>query len=166
MFRDLAGWIASTAVSRGLQNALWVIPTSQSIHLIAIGIVFGSSVVLSLRLLGIGRSKWSIADVTQSLLPWLWGALAVLLLTGIVQTLAEPGRQLNTPHFRWKMVMVVLVSALTWAFQRSVRGRAAEWDAAQTTPAAGKLFALLSLSLWVGIIICGRMIAYVWERYA
>jgi hypothetical protein len=166
LFRTLAAWIAATAVSRGLQNALWVIPTSQSIHLIAIGIVFGSSVVLSLRLLGIGRSKWSISDLTLSLSPWLWGALAVLLLTGIVQTLAEPGRQLNTPHFRWKMVMVVLVSGLTWAFQKSVRQRAAEWGAAQTSPAAGKLFALISLSLWVAIIICGRMIAYVWERYA
>ena len=38
MLRTLADWIASTAVSRGLQNALWVIPTSQSVHLIAIGI--------------------------------------------------------------------------------------------------------------------------------
>jgi hypothetical protein len=165
MLRTLADWIASTAVSRGLQNALWVIPTSQSVHLIAIGIVFGSAVVLSLRLLGIGGRKWSVSELAQPLLPWMWGALAVLLLTGIVQTLAEPGRQLNTPHFRWKMVMVALVSGLTWVFQRSVRRRGAEWDAARTSP-AGKLFALLSLSLWVGIIICGRMIAYVWERYA
>jgi hypothetical protein len=78
---------------------------------------------------------------------------------------AEPARQLKTPHFLWKMVMVLFVTIATLLFQRSVRRDAAKWDAAATLPSGGKVFALVSLSLWVAIIICGRLIAYVWERY-
>lgn len=165
MFRSLADWMASTPISLAFQNALWVIPTSQSIHLIAIGIVFGAAVILNLRLLGIGRSTRRVSELFDTLLPWLWGGLTVLLLTGIVQTFAEPARQLKTPHFLWKMVMVLVVAIVTFLFQKSVRRHKAQWDAAAANPAAGKLFALVTLSLWVGIIVCGRMIAYVWERY-
>jgi hypothetical protein len=165
MFRHLADWLSATSVSQLFQNVPWVIPTSQSIHLVAIAIVFGSALVLNLRLLGIGRGPRSISELTGALVPFIWGGLTVLLLTGIVQTVAEPGRQLNTPHFRWKMVLVATVAVVTWVFQRSVRMRPAEWDAAQPRSTAGTVFALVSISLWVGIIICGRMIAYVWERY-
>ncbi len=164
MFRALAKWIESTPVSQAFQNALWVIPTSQSIHLVAIGIVFGSATILALRLLGLTRSQRSVAEVTNAVAPWIWSGLGVLLLTGIVQTVAEPGRQLNTPHFRWKMVMVVAVSALTWIFFRTVRRRSVGADM-PASPAMNRLFAIGSLALWIGIIVCGREIAYVWERY-
>lgn len=165
MFRSVADWMASTPVSQAFQNALWVVPTSQSIHLAAIGIVFGSAVILNLRLLGIGGSTRRISELFDTLLPWLWGGMTVLLMTGIVQTFAEPARQLKTPHFLWKMVMVLVVTVVTLLFHKSVRRHAAKWDAAAAKPTSGKLFALVTLALWVGIIICGRLIAYVWERY-
>ena len=165
MFRSLANWIASTSLSQAFQDMQWVVPTSQSIHLAAIGVVLGVAIFVNLRLLGLSRSRRSVAEMADTLFPWLWGGLTVLLITGIVQTIAEPGRQLNTPHFRWKMVMVAAVAALTFLFQRSVRARAAVWNEGQATPVSARLFAVLSLALWIGIVVCGRTIAYVWERY-
>jgi hypothetical protein len=41
-----------------------------------------------------------------------------------------------------------------------VRANAATWDGAVTRPAIARLFAVVSLLLWVGIILCGRLIAY------
>ena len=95
----------------------------------------------------------------------MYRALAVLLLTGAVQTVAEPVRQFVTPAFWLKMLMIPCVLALTIWFARQVRRNAAQWDTAGRRPASAKWFALISLCLWVGIIFSGRFIGYTWELY-
>jgi len=34
------------------------------------------------------------------------------------------------------------------------------WDGGVSTPAAAKLHAALSLLIWMGVIACGRLLAY------
>lgn len=162
MVRHWADWISNTAISMWLQNALWVIPTSQSIHIVCVSVVFGCAVMISLRLLGLGASGRSVSQLVQTLVPWMYRGLFGLLFTGTVQTVAEPLRQFVTPAFWWKMFMILCVVALTVWFARSVRANAAKWDAAALRPASARVFALVSLGLWVGIIFCGRFIGYTW----
>jgi len=164
LVRVWANWISMTGVSNWFQNQLWLIPTSQSIHIVSVSIVFGSAALISLRLLGIGaRSGRSISQLVDTLVPWIYRALCVLLLTGAVQTIAEPLRQFVTPAFWWKMFMILCVLSLTIWFTRSVRAHAASYDASATRPVSAKVFALVSLGLWIGIIFCGRFIGYTWE---
>jgi hypothetical protein len=166
MVRQLANWISTTPLSRYFQDQLWIIPTSQSIHIVCVAIVFGSGSVISLRLLGLGSSGRSVSQLVETLVPWMYRALVVLLITGAVQTIAEPVRQFVTPEFWWKMFMVVCVTLLTVWFARAVRRNAAVWDAPAARPGAGKAFAVVSLALWLGIVICGRLIGYTWLFYA
>jgi hypothetical protein len=91
-------------------------------------------------------------------------ALVVLLLTGLVQTIAEPVRQFVAPAFWWKMFMIICVLALTVCFARAVRRNAEKWDTPARS-ASAKSFALISLGLWIAIIFCGRFIGYTWELY-
>jgi hypothetical protein len=162
MIRHFANWLSMTWLSELFQNQLWVIPTSQSIHIVSVGFVFGSAAMISLRLLGIGNSGRSVSQLTATLVPWMYRALCVLLFTGTVQTIAEPMRQFVTPAFWWKMFMIVCVVLLTVWFSRSVRANAHAWDTAKLRPHSATVFALVSLSLWVGIIFCGRFIGYTW----
>jgi len=126
---------------------------------------------------------WLTADVTTS--PWqariqrtyfgwrrlssnpstMFG-LAVLLFTGLVQTVAEPVRQFVTPMFWAKMLMIILVATLTALYATAVRRNAALWDAASSRPWPAKIFAVLSTLLWLAIIVCGRFIGYTWSFYA
>jgi hypothetical protein len=159
-----ANWIAGTPLSGWLQNETWVVPTSQSIHIVCLSVVFCCAVMISLRLLGFNASGRSVSRLVDTLVPWMYRALAVLLLTGLVQTVAEPVRQFVAPAFWWKMLMIICVLALTVGFARAVRSNPAKWDAT-ARPASAQWFALISLGLWVGIIICGRFIGYTWELY-
>jgi hypothetical protein len=156
--------IANTALSGWLQNEAWVVPTSQSIHIICVSVVFCCAAMISLRLLGLSPSGRSVSQLVDTLVPWMYRALGVLLLTGLVQTVTEPVRQFVAPVFWWKMLMIICVLILTVCFTRAVRRDAAKWDTAPR-PAAAKWFALISLGLWVGIIFCGRFIGYTWELY-
>jgi hypothetical protein len=119
-----------------------------------------------MRLLGVGAGGRSVSQLAGTLVPWMWRGLACLLLTGTVQTIAEPVRQFVTPLFWAKMAMIVVVMAMTTVFARSVHGNASRWDAAATRPASARVFAVLSTLLWVAIIVCGRMIGYTWAFYA
>ncbi len=165
MLRPLANWIANTEVSQYLQNQQWVVPTSQSIHILAVAMVFSSACMINLRLLGVGRNGRSVSQLTSTLLPWMWRGLLVLLATGLLQTLIEPVRQFVTPAFWAKMFMILIVSAMTIAYGRAVRRHAARWDTAGSRPRSGWLFAIVSTLLWLAIIACGRFIAYTWILY-
>jgi hypothetical protein len=160
MFRPFADWLAATPLSQELQNHLWVVPTSQAVHILCICVVFTSALMINLRLLGVGASGRSISQLVTNLVPWMWGGLVVLLLTGTVQTIAEPVRQFVTPAFWAKMVMIVLAATMTAIFARKVRANAAGWDVAGTRPAGARAFAIGSSILWMAIIVCGRFIAY------
>lgn len=166
MFRPFADWLADTPLSKTLQDHSWVVPTSQSVHILAVSIVFGSACMVNLRLLGVGRSGRSISQLSDTLVPWMWRGLVVLLFTGLIQTIAEPVRQFVTPMFWAKMLMIVLVATITALYARMVRRNAAQWDAAVSRPWAAPIFAVASTLLWLAIIVCGRFIGYTWSFYS
>jgi hypothetical protein len=96
----------------------------------------------------------------------MWRGLAVLLFTGVIQTVTEPVRQFVTPMFWAKMMMIMVVATMTALYAKTVRRNASEWDAASTRPRRAKAFAILSTLLWMAIIVCGRFIGYTWSFYA
>jgi hypothetical protein len=166
MFRPFADWLSNTALSKTLQDHAWVVPTSQSIHIIAVSVVFGSACMINLRLLGVGRSGRSVSQLSNTLIPWMWRGLAVLLITGLIQTITEPVRQFVTPMFWAKMTMIIVVAAMTVLYAKAVRSHAPQWDSASSRPMRAKAFAILSTLLWLAIIVCGRFIGYTWSFYA
>jgi hypothetical protein len=165
MFRSFADWLATTSLSQALQDHSWVIPTSQSIHILAVSIVFSSALMINLRLLGIGAKGRGVSQLSDALIPWIWRGLAVLLFTGVIQTIAEPVRQFVTPVFWAKMAMILIVVTMTALYARTVRRNARLWDSSLSRSAGAALLAALSTLLWLAIIVCGRFIGYTWSSY-
>lgn len=152
-------WLYDTPLSTTIRDVTWIIPTVQSIHILGIAIVIGSALVSDLRLAGVLATDETPATVVRRYLPWMWGALVVLLLTGIVMLIAEPGRTLGNTTFWLKMGLVLFAFGLTMAFRKPLldaqfRMEHARWRAA-VKPAAW-----ISLLVWVLVIFCGRWIAY------
>lgn len=165
MFRSAAEQIANSHLSSTLQDALWVVPLSQSMHILALSVLFASVLMISLRLLDVGAMSRSVSQLAGTLLPWIWRALLVSLLTGLLQGLIEPVRQFITPIFWFKMLLVALLALLTLWFSRALSANGPAWDAKATRPAAARLFAVVSIIGWSTVIVFGRFIAYVWADY-
>jgi hypothetical protein len=166
MFRPFADWLASTALNHALQeHASWLVPTSQSLHIISVCVLFTAAILINMRLIGATNAGRTVSQLTGTLVPWMWGALGVLLLTGALQTIIEPVRQFVTPMFWFKMIMIVLVAAMTAVFAAKVRTNMAQWDAAGLRPAGARPFAIASTVLWIAIIVCGRFVGYTWSFY-
>ncbi len=152
-------WLSQTPLSQTIQSVSWIIPTVQTIHILAIAGVIGSMVLLDLRVLGIAARTQSLSSVSHRLLPWVWCALIVLLLSGSVLITGEPGRSLVNLIFQVKMALVLLAAVLTFFLQRSLNATAATAEAYHA-PASAKAIAAISLVVWVTIVFAGRWIAY------
>lgn len=157
MIPAFCNWLSNTALSGAIQNYSWVIPSVQTIHILAIATVMASVVMLDFRLLGVTGRTQTVPEVAQRFLPWVWGAVAVLLVSGSLLIIGEPPRELESPVFWVKMSLLVCVLILTGAFQLSVRRREHFWEKRR---ALSFLTAVVSLTLWVAILAAGRWIAY------
>lgn len=157
MLDHFCSWLEKTALSQILQNVTWAVPAVQTVHILSIGLVMSSVLMLDLRLLGWSCKDQSVTRIAARFLPVVWGTLPVLLLTGLLLILAEPARALENSAFQLKMLMLLTIVVLTLGMQRQIYTD--RWDASSRAWRA--LFPLLSLLLWVCIVFAGRWIAYV-----
>jgi hypothetical protein len=156
---DICHWIDQTALSQWIQISGWVVPTVQTIHILAIAIVASSALMLDLRLIGAFWSNRPIEAVKARFLPLIWWPLLVLLGTGIIMIAAEPARSLKNPAFQLKMLLLIAALIVTGLFQFLHRRNTAFGDVSGPRAAAVTL-AIVSIMLWSSIIFAGRWIAY------
>jgi hypothetical protein len=100
------------------------------------------------------------AALARRFFPWLWWALALLLLSGTVLITAEPGRSLTNWVFQLKMLLVIAAVVLTCLFQQPLRKDAGYWQKSAARRRYAGAIAIVSLCVWVGIVFSGRWIAY------
>jgi hypothetical protein len=158
--REFAEWLAGSAVSHDIQTAGWIIPLSQSIHILAIAMLVSSMVLIDLRILGVAAKSETMTQMSNRFVPWVWTSLVLLALTGALQITAEPMRTLNgNPMFQVKMLMLALGIAVLVSFQSSLRRHASFWDDPRRRTLT-RVLAGSSLLLWGAIVVTGRWIAY------
>jgi hypothetical protein len=156
---DFSGALYTTPISTWIRETAGVIPTTQSIHILAIAVVVGSALVTDLRLAGVLAIDETPQTVVRRYLPWMWAAIAVLLATGATLVVAEPNRVLANSLFWIKMVLVVLAFVLTLLFRYPYLHPQFQHEHPRWAGLA-KPMAWVSLLVWIAVIFCGRWIAY------
>lgn len=153
-------WLSGTPLSNQIRSLEWIIPAVQVVHILSIGIVISSALLVDLRVLGVLRDDAPIAGYVRRYLPWLGVALLALLASGATLIIGEPNRTLGNSVFWTKMVLVGLGTVLTAVFALPVLGNASYWDSGGRRLLA-RMLSTLSLLIWVAAVVCGRWIAYV-----
>ena len=98
------------------------------------------------------------SDLWYQFQPWKRIGFVVVVSTGLLLAWAEPVRLWGSPNFWIKMTLFALVGVHAWVFHASVYGQPEKMDAGVTSRA--KLAAVLSLALWSGMVLTGRLIAF------
>ena len=152
----LAEWLSGTAPSVAIQSTFWFIRLLQATHLLTAGVVTAAGVLVALRVIGWHRADQPFDLVWRRFAPWLAWGLAVMLATGIGQTLGDPVRELTATSYWVKMALLLGAVAGTWGLAGAARHRP---SAPGFSPAAKVVAAGLVLC-WLTIPLLGRMIAY------
>jgi hypothetical protein len=156
-----AQWLSSTTLSLRVQEILWLIPLLQTVHILAIAMVLSAVMMVDLRILGFPRTT-TMAETVHRFMPWLWTGLGLLLVSGSILIIGEPRRTLdNNPAFVIKLVLIVTAVALTLGLLHPLRRMSGQ--GARGTRLVSTL-AIVSLTLWCGIAVAGRWIAYMREE--
>lgn len=135
-------------------------PIAQSFHILGIGAVMASSVMVNLRLLGLAVPSQDSSEMIRRLFPWTWAALGVNLVSGSLFVFARPARYFLNPIFGYKVMMLVPAFALVAFVHWLALREDGYWDRSSDRRLTAKAIAIVSLLLWVGIILAGRWIAY------
>jgi len=161
-------WLSQTSISLAIQTHDWVVPTVQSVHIVAIGVVLTSVFMIDLRILGMAGRDQSLTETTGRFGPWLSGALCVLLATGLLMVIGEPARELLAFSFWLKMFLVAVGTLSAAVFQISLRRNELDWEQSLAKRRTTKLLAVATLLIWVSIVILGRLIAYdhIWGSWS
>lgn len=150
--------IEDTGLSTAIREGALPYPIIGGVHLLGIALFGGMVLVTDLRLLGCAMRQSPVSDLIRQFRPWKQLGFVIVVASGLLLAWAEPLKLYRSPSFWVKMVFLLLVGVHAAVFHPGVYGNPAPLDEA-VTPRA-KLAAWLSLLLWAGLIVSGRLIAF------
>ncbi len=152
--------IEATSIAAFVKESVWAYPALETIHIIGLGLVFGSIVAFDLRLLGLHKDL-SLDRLGQHLLPRVWTGFALNATSGLLLFSSDAVDFSTNPALWWKLGLIALAGMNAAVFQLRIKPQSASWDANSPAPVSARISAALSITLWLAIIVAGRMIAYV-----
>lgn len=152
--------LESLPLAVAMRQEIWLYPAVEIIHIGGFVVLVGSVAMLDVRLLGISR-ELSVRQLARHLLPWTWGALLVIVPTGLLMFTAHAGDMIANPAFQVKLLLILCAGINAAMFHVGAFRSVMHWDTGRPAPRAAKLHAVASLVLWLGVITCGRLLAYV-----
>jgi hypothetical protein len=160
---DITPWLTTledSGLATDIRKSLYVFPFLESIHVMALAVVFGTILVVDLRILGWASKERPFTRLSAELLRFTWGAFAVSVLTGIAMFTTNARVYAHNTAFLVKMALLLLAGINMAVFHLTAERSVARWDRGSAAPGIGKVTAALSIMLWVGIIFAGRVIGF------
>jgi hypothetical protein len=166
---DIAAFLKSleaSGIATGIRDSLWLFPLIESTHVIGLALVFGTILIIDLRLLGIASTQRSFKRMASDILKWTWAAFALTALTGALMFITNSLVYYHNFFFRTKMLLLLLSGINMLIFELTAGRTIHNWDKAPSAPSAGKAVAAVSLVMWISIIVMGRLIGFTTTRAA
>jgi len=151
--------IEGLAIARAMRENLWLYPSVEIVHIVGFAILMGAVVMFDLRVLGFSKSI-PVRALSRHLLPWSVGALLLIVPSGLAMFSAHAADFLNNRAFQLKMALLVTAGINAAWFHTGPYQTVKEWDVEVAAPLAARVSGGFSMVLWVSIIACGRLLAY------
>lgn len=143
--------IEQLALARWLKASFIAYPVVNALHIMSIGALLTSVVLMDLRICGAFRSLPYAAFVAL-LRRIALGAFAGALVTGSLLFSVKANTYAAMPVFLAKMALILLAGVNFFAFLRFARGG--------DEPAGSAILAVLSILLWTSVLFAGRFIGF------
>lgn len=152
---------AEAGINAAIENAIisgaWAWPAMEAAHFVGMAVLFGVVIIVTLRTLGVATVIPFSA--VHRLLPLGVLGFFVNSVTGMLFFIADSGRYTAmTNSFFPKIALIVIGGACVLYFTMFAR----PWDIQKGDdgPVQAKAIAALTLVLWAGVIVYGRLLPY------
>lgn len=157
--QNLCQWLYDMPASMALRESDLVFPLIETAHVLAICLIAGTIVTVDLRVVGVIFRDEPLTRITRALLPYAWYGFALMVITGLPLFAAEAARLYGNPAFRVKLLLLGIAGLNALLFHKTAFRKMQDWDPCREASLQARVFAGLSVLLWSGIIVSGRLIA-------
>ena len=159
---ELMTWLEGSALAEQLRGmGIWTYGLLNLAHILGIGTLFGSVLLLDLRLLGLWR-RVPVASIIRPTVPLAAIGFVLAVISGVMMLSFNTTEYHGNPFLYIKLPVIVLgliniaIIQRLAAWRRAAAGdMAAPGDRGVLAMAGG-----VSLLIWLTVVSCGRMIGY------
>ena len=148
------------AAMRGELGWEWLFPIVETLHVISLAMVFGSIVMVDLRLVGAASRDSAASRLSGEVLPYTWGAFICAAVTGTLLFVSKAHVYFYNLQFQLKFLCMFLAGVNMAVFHFGAYRHVLDWDQNDPPPLAARLAGALSIALWIGVIFFGRWIGF------
>jgi len=159
MLESLANWLGNSPLNEFMITVGPAFPASETLHFIGLSLLFGSLLLVDLRALGFFKGLPLLT--LHKLVPLAIAGFVLNLVTGILFIALDPMVYFGNTAFLWKMVLIGVAGVNALAFEFLVFRPLAAGNTAIEGGSLIKFSAALSLLLWCGVLVLGRLIPFV-----
>ena len=152
--------IEYSSLGIGIAESLWAFPMIETIHVMALVTVFGTVMIMDLRLLGVASTKMPVTEVSSDTLKWTWIGFVLAAITGTLLFVSKASTYMVNPYFLTKLGLLAAAGLNMLIFHFVTYKSVNDWDSSGTLPSGAKLAGILSILFWVIIVFCGRAIGF------
>ncbi|MBC8187694.1 MAG: hypothetical protein H8E78_05750 [Proteobacteria bacterium] len=152
---DVFDRLELTALGQLISDSIWLFPVVEAGHLIGLGLLGGSILVVDLRLLGLGLTARSPAYLLMATRPWFVAALLVMFGTGVPLFVSEAVKCYWSYAFWVKMGALVLALGFTFGVRNRIVNSQPELE-----PWLMRVLGVSSIALWLTVAAAGRWIGF------
>lgn len=135
--------LATSELVMAIKSSSWAMPSILCVHVLAIAVLGGATLLPGLRLMGVGMTSVAPSTIEKTVRPWLWGALIVLAISGGLMAFVNPMKLYRAPAFLVKVTALIPALILSFGVIRSIASR----DGVVTQQT--KILAAVAAVLWL-----------------
>jgi hypothetical protein len=142
-------------------GATWLFPLFNSLHVLSVCFMLGALLMLDLRMAGLAARRYSIQQLSNDFLPWIWMSFVVALATGSALFITRASAHILNPAFQWKLALMLLAGINMLVFHWRCRKVPVLVNQAYAAPIWIKVSGISSLVLWLGATLAGRWMGHI-----
>jgi len=142
-------WCQSNALSQFMRSAKWPYPSVEVLHIAGLILVFGSILILNLRIFNRILRQEPVPQVAAGLSAITLTGIAAQFITGPVLFMTSAMKFAESTPFKLKLLLLLV--ALTYHFGAHRRFALDP----ETPPQTLRISATASLLLWISVILAG-----------
>ena len=140
-------------------------PYLLTFHAITVLMFAGFILMMDFRLAGVAFRQTEISEIQKKLFPWQMFMMVLSSVSGAVLMYGNPLRYYGKVFFWVKMLLMLFAGVNAIVFHRTTYRNVAQWDSTTEAPFAVRMAGVVSIALWAGVIVFGRITAYNWLTF-